>query len=59
MTNDERRPVKRAGTSRRLVAGKWVSAAADVGQTTLFSELVTAIAEKAAKNDKPKRIRKL
>ena len=48
---------KRAGVSRRLVDGRWISASA--GATSIFSELVRAISAKAtAKNDKPKRNRK-
>jgi hypothetical protein len=46
---------KRAGISRRLVDGKWMSASA--GATSIFSELVRAISAKAAKNDKPRKER--
>ena len=55
----QRRPVlankPRAGVSRRLVDSRWISAS--TGATSMFSELVRAISNKAAKNDKPKRKR--
>jgi len=46
---------KRAGVSRRLVDGKWISAG--IGATSIFSELLRAISAKAAKNDKPRKER--